>query len=84
MQKLPMTHGRIVIPAPMRKKFGLADGDVVLDDQGATLRVLSVREAVQRAQALAAPYLKQAGSLADSLVEDRRAEAALERGGRLK
>jgi bifunctional DNA-binding transcriptional regulator/antitoxin component of YhaV-PrlF toxin-antitoxin module len=80
MQKVPMTHGRIVIPAPMRKKFGLADGEVVLDDQGPTLRVLSVREAVQRAQALAVPYLKNAGSLADSLSKDRRAEAAQERG----
>jgi hypothetical protein len=78
MQKVPMTPDRHL--ALMRKKFGLADGDVVLDDQGATLRVLSVREAVHSAQSLAAPYLKQAGSLADSLVEDRRAEAAMERG----
>ena len=80
MQKVPMTHGRIVIPALMRKKYGLADGEVVLDDQGPTLRVLSVREVVQRAQALMAPYLVGVGSLADSLSEDRRAEAVRDSG----
>ena len=80
MQKVPMTQGRIVIPAPMRRKYGLTDGEVVLDDQGPALRVLSVREAVQKIQAAAAPYLKGVPSLADSLSADRRAEAALESG----
>lgn len=80
MQKVPMTHGRIVIPAPMRRKYGLADGEVVLDDHGPTLRVISVREVVLRTQALLAPYLKGVGSLADSLSADRRAEAARENG----
>lgn len=76
MQKVPMTQGRIVIPNAMRKKYGLADGEVVLDDRGPVLRVLSVREAVQTVQALAAPYLKGSPSLADGLSRDRAAEAA--------
>lgn len=80
MQKVPMTHGRIVIPTAMRKKYGLADGEVVLDDRGPVLRVLSVREAVQKVQALAAPYLKGRPSLADDLSRDRCAEAAEEYG----
>jgi bifunctional DNA-binding transcriptional regulator/antitoxin component of YhaV-PrlF toxin-antitoxin module len=71
-----MTQGRIVIPNAMRKKYGLADGEVVLDDRGPVLRVFSVREAVQRVQALAAPYLKGRASLADELSADRCAEAA--------
>ena len=66
MQKVPMTQGRIVIPNAMRKKYGLADGEVVLDDRGPVLRV----------QALAAPYLKGRPSLADDLSRDRAAEAA--------
>jgi hypothetical protein len=49
---------------------------VVLDDRGPVLRVLSVREAVQKVQALAAPYLKGRPSLADDLSRDRAAEAA--------
>jgi bifunctional DNA-binding transcriptional regulator/antitoxin component of YhaV-PrlF toxin-antitoxin module len=78
VQKVPMTHGRIVIPTAMRKKYGLADGEVVLDDQGPSLRVVSVREAVQNIQTIAAPYLKGIPSLADSLSGDRRVEAAKE------
>lgn len=82
MQKVPMTHGRIVIPAALRRKYGLADGEVVLDDRGPDLRVLSVREAIQRIQELAAPYLKDAPSLADELSADRHAEALKESGER--
>lgn len=82
MQKVPMTQGRIVIPSAMRRKFGLADGDVVLDDRGPVLRVLSVREAVQKAQAQAAPYLKGIPSLAEDLSRDRCAEAGDEYGDR--
>ena len=80
MQKVPMTHGRIVIPAVLRKKYGLADGEVVLDDQGPALRVLSVREAVLKVQDLAAPYLRGLPSLADDLARDRCAENAKESG----
>jgi len=76
MQKVPMTQGRIVIPAVLRRKYGLVDGEVVLDDQGSSLRILSVLEAVRAAQALAAPYLKGRPSLADELIRDRCAEAA--------
>ena len=80
MQKVSMTQGRIVIPAPMRRKYGLSDGEVVLDDQGPDLRVLSVREAIQEAQQLAAQCLKSAPSLANELSMDRRAEARREAG----
>lgn len=78
MQKVPMTHGRIVIPATMRRKFDLVDGEVVLDDGGPSLRVLSVREAVRKVQDLAAPYVKDLPSLADELTRDRVAEATQE------
>lgn len=80
MQKVPMTQGRIVIPVVMRRKYGLADGEVVLDDRGPALRILSVREAVQRVQEMAAPYLTGLPSLADDLSGDRRAEAAKDWG----
>ena len=53
---------------------------MILDDQGPALRVLSVRESVQRIQALAAPYLKGQPSLADQLLADRAAEARQEYG----
>ncbi len=57
---------------------GLADREVVLDDRGPVLRVLSVRVAVQKVQALAAPYLKGLPSLAQDLAQDRCAGAAEE------
>ena len=41
-------------------------------------RILSVREAVRRVQAMAAPYLEGAPSLADELSRDRRAAAVLD------
>jgi bifunctional DNA-binding transcriptional regulator/antitoxin component of YhaV-PrlF toxin-antitoxin module len=82
MQKVPMTHGRIVIPAALRRKYGLADGEVVLDDRGPDLRVLSVQEAIHRIQEIAAPYLKDSPSLADELSADRRVEAFRESGDR--
>ena len=68
--------GRIVIPARYRKTMGTKVGDeVVLLLEGGTVRVLTPRQAVRRAQALVRRYVPSGRSLADELLEDRRREA---------
>ncbi len=71
------TGGRLVIPGRLRRAVGLAPGDevvIVLDDQG--LRLLTVEQAVARAQALVGRYVPPGRSLSQELIEDRRVEAA--------
>lgn len=71
------TGGRLVIPGRLRRAVGLAPGDevvIVLDDQG--LRLLTIEQAVARAQALVRRYAAPGRSLSQELIEDRRVEGA--------
>jgi AbrB family looped-hinge helix DNA binding protein len=72
--------GRVVIPAELREKHGIQIGDtVVWRDDGDGLRLTSRLAGIRRAQQIVARY-KQPGdrSLADELIQDRRAEAKRE------
>jgi AbrB family looped-hinge helix DNA binding protein len=71
--------GRIVLPAAMRKEYGLRAGDrlTVSSDQGA-IRILSRKMALE---SIRADIIKQRGSLAgilDEFLAERREEAARE------
>lgn len=71
--------GRLVIPAEYRKTLGLKPGDdviLVLDEGG--VRLLTLRQAILRAQALVRQYIPEGRSLADELIQERREEAARE------
>jgi len=71
------TGGRLVIPSRLRHAVGLAPGDevvIVLDDQG--LRLLTVEQAVARAQAMGGRYVPPGTLLSQELIDDRRSEAA--------
>jgi AbrB family looped-hinge helix DNA binding protein len=69
--------GRLVIPAAQRKELGLEVGDeVVLKAEGGELRVSSLKHRIARVQALMKKYNKRGESLSESLIRDRRAEAA--------
>ena len=69
--------GRMVIPAEFRKSLGVRTGDqVVVDLKDGDLRVRSLDAVIERAQALVRQYVSDDVSLADELIEDRRAEAA--------
>lgn len=72
-------RGRLVIPASYRKALGLKPGDSVImrieDDE---LRISSVVQALQRAQRLVRSHVPAGESLSESLIRDRRAEAARE------
>ncbi len=77
------TGGRIVIPGEVRQAMGLEVGDpVMLVYEDEVLYVLTPERAVARAQALVAQFVPPvtesggtAGSLADALIAERRAES---------
>ena len=71
--------GRVVIPAELRARHGIAIGDSLLwveDEQG--LRLVSPRAALRRAQQLAAKYKRPGVDEVDEFIRDKRAEAARE------
>lgn len=68
------SKGWVVIPAALRKKYGLKPGDAVtIVDYGGVLSLVpALEDPVHDARGL----LKGYGSLTDALLEDRRADAA--------
>lgn len=71
--------GRVVIPAELREKYGLAVGDTVIqaaDSHGLTL--YSQRAAGRRIQAIGARYKRPGVSEVDEFLRDKRKEAARE------
>ena len=70
--------GRLVVPAQFRKALGVEPGDeliLALDD--GELRVFTRREAIKRAQGML-KHLGPGRSLADELIQERRADSARE------
>lgn len=68
--------GRLVIPSEYRKALGIDTGDelvLVLEDQ--SLRVLTPREGIRRAQALVRSYIPKGRRLSEELIRDRRQES---------
>ena len=68
--------GRLVIPAEYRKALGIDTGDelvLVLEDQ--SLRVLTPREGIRRAQALVRSYIPKGRRLSEELIRERRQES---------
>jgi AbrB family looped-hinge helix DNA binding protein len=69
--------GRLVIPAPQRKELGLKPGDrVIMRVENNELRISSVNHSIERVQALVRKYNRKGENLSESLIRDRRAEAA--------
>ena len=71
--------GRVVIPAELRARHGIATGDSLLwveDEHG--LRLVSPRAALRRAQQPAAKYKRPGVDEVDEFIRDKRAEAAHE------
>lgn len=73
------SHGRLVIPAVLRKQVGLRDGDtLVAEVDGRTLTLRPIDDVVRRAQDAVARHAS-GRSLADDLIDERRVEAHRER-----
>ena len=71
--------GRLVIPADLREKFGIAIGDsLVLAEDGHGLTLHSLRASIRRAQAITAKYKRPGVNEVDEFLRDKRAEAAQE------
>ena len=71
--------GRIVIPAEYRKALGLKVGDeVILMLEGEEIHLLTLRQAIKRAQEMVRRYVPEGRSLSDELIAERRAEVERE------
>ena len=69
--------GRVVIPADMRRQLGIEVGsDVNLTLDGNSVRILTQKESIRRAQELFRKLIPEGTSLADELIAERRREAA--------
>ena len=69
--------GRVVIPAAYRKALGLRPGDeVLLTLEDGEIRIVSIRQAVARAQSLLRRYIPEGRNLSGELIKERREEAA--------
>ncbi len=72
--------GKIVIPAELRREFGLKDGDtLVFEREGNSLVIKTYEQVVREVQAtFKAMKLDPNRSMVDELIAERRAEAARE------
>jgi AbrB family looped-hinge helix DNA binding protein len=72
-------NGRISIPAAYRRELGMRPGDeLIMHVEDGEIRLVSPKQALERARRVIAKYVKSGESLADSLIADRRAEAKRE------
>lgn len=72
-------NGRISLPAAYRRQLGLKAGDeLIVQLEDGAIRVTSPKLAIERARRMVDRYVKTDESLVDSLIADRRAEAARE------
>jgi AbrB family looped-hinge helix DNA binding protein len=74
--------GRVVIPAELRKEFGMEEGEEVVfskDEHG--IRIITLREAIRQAQDYFCSLAPPGVSLSDELLRDRREEAEREDRG---
>ena len=75
-----VSGGRLQLPADLRREMGIADGDtVVMEFREGELVVTPYREILARVRERMRPFKPTDGTLvSDSLIADRRAEAARE------
>jgi AbrB family looped-hinge helix DNA binding protein len=71
--------GRISIPAAYRRELRIRAGDeLIVHVEDGEIRLVSPKQALERARRVLAKYTKGGESLADSLITDRRAEGSRE------
>lgn len=71
--------GRVVIPAELRAKLGISVGDRLIWQEEDGRLVLTTRRAqLRRAQAIFAKYKRPGEDIVESLLRERREEAARE------
>ena len=71
--------GKMVIPAALRRKYGLTVGKTVVVSDGPNgLTIRSLDDAIADVQAIMAKYAPPERILSDEIIADRRAEAERE------
>jgi AbrB family transcriptional regulator (stage V sporulation protein T) len=71
-----VSAGRVVLPAELRRQFGIKDGsDVVFSRTEHGIEIRTIDEVVRQAQEACARYIKPGVSLVDELLRERREEA---------
>ena len=72
--------GRILIPASLRQSLNLSEGDkfIIQADDDANIRLMQLYDQIEEAEGLFADFAPENGSIADELIAERRAEAAVE------
>jgi antitoxin PrlF len=72
-------NGRVVIPVSIRKALGINVGDeVVLRIEDNELRILTLKQRIERAKRLVRQHVKPGTSLVDELIAERRQAAKRE------
>lgn len=74
-----VSSGRVVLPAELRKEFGIDDGsEVIFSRTEHGIEIRTVAEAIRQAQELVARYTTHGVSLVEELLAERREEASRE------
>jgi AbrB family looped-hinge helix DNA binding protein len=72
-------NGRVVIPAAVRRALNLKPGDeLIMRVEDGELRLSTRRQALARARRMIRRYIPSDEDLTQSLIDDRREEAARE------
>lgn len=72
-------NGRIVIPVQFRKALGVQAGDeLMMSLHEGEIRIFTRDQAIRNIQAMVRRYVPEGRSLSQELIQERRAEAALE------
>lgn len=72
-------NGRVVIPAPFRRRMGIRAGDeVVLVLEEDELHILTLKREIERAQRLVRKHVKAGVSLSQERIRERREAAGNE------
>lgn len=71
--------GGLFLPAEYQEFLGIKPGDeVILKPISGEIRIVPVRQAIQRARELVRKYVPTGSRLAEALIQDRREEAERE------
>lgn len=76
-----LPNGRLVLPAHMRRQLGVErGGQIVAELDGDVVRLTTADRSLDEARALFLSFVTDPASVADEVIAERRAEAAIEAG----
>ena len=77
-----LPNGRLVLPAPLRRRLGIErGGQLIAELEGDTVRLTTPDQALDEARALFRRYVPEGAKIVDEVIEDRRKEVAEDADG---